>query len=221
MTARSGCGAHGPGCWSWGSEPELPGYWRTSCLSFLPSNPRTACVWMRLCWWSSCCRRSATSSTHTAKATSTPLSSGCLLQPSSSLWAATTSMPSSAASPPGNLRLPADIPCLNAPGQLSVDCRSSCRCLIEASNVVLESVKEEPWLRWLKGTTLLFRLQELTVCSEDNVDVHDIELMQYINVDCSKLKRLLQGWFPWWSWSWNTLDVASKAVGFSSSRNGA
>lgn len=37
------------------------------------------------------------------------------------------------------------------------------------------------------------RLQELTVCSEDNVDVHDIELMQYINVDCSKLKRLLQG----------------------------
>ncbi|XP_019943811.1 neurofibromin isoform X1 [Paralichthys olivaceus] len=36
------------------------------------------------------------------------------------------------------------------------------------------------------------RLQELTVCSEDNVDVHDIELMQYINVDCSKLKRLLQ-----------------------------
>ncbi|XP_077578071.1 neurofibromin [Stigmatopora nigra] len=36
------------------------------------------------------------------------------------------------------------------------------------------------------------RLQELTVCVEDNVDVHDIELMQYINVDCSKLKRLLQ-----------------------------
>ncbi|XP_061682384.1 neurofibromin isoform X4 [Syngnathoides biaculeatus] len=36
------------------------------------------------------------------------------------------------------------------------------------------------------------RLQELTVCLEDNVDVHDIELMQYINVDCSKLKRLLQ-----------------------------
>ncbi|KAF0022471.1 neurofibromin isoform X1 [Scophthalmus maximus] len=36
------------------------------------------------------------------------------------------------------------------------------------------------------------RLQELTVCSEDNVDVHDIELMQYINVDCAKLKRLLQ-----------------------------
>lgn len=36
------------------------------------------------------------------------------------------------------------------------------------------------------------RLQELTVCTEDNVDVHDIELMQYINVDCSKLKRLLQ-----------------------------
>ncbi|XP_069040596.1 neurofibromin isoform X3 [Lepisosteus oculatus] len=36
------------------------------------------------------------------------------------------------------------------------------------------------------------RLQELTVCSEDNVDVHDIELIQYINVDCSKLKRLLQ-----------------------------
>ena len=31
------------------------------------------------------------------------------------------------------------------------------------------------------------------MCSEDNVDVHDIELMQYINVDCSKLKRLLQG----------------------------
>ena len=40
------------------------------------------------------------------------------------------------------------------------------------------------------------RLQELTVCSEDNVDVHDIELMQYINVDCSKLKRLLQGDLP-------------------------
>ncbi|XP_074045098.1 neurofibromin isoform X7 [Macrotis lagotis] len=36
------------------------------------------------------------------------------------------------------------------------------------------------------------RLQELTVCSEDNVDVHDIELLQYINVDCAKLKRLLQ-----------------------------
>lgn len=41
----------------------------------------------------------------------------------------------------------------------------------------------------------LVRLQELTVCPEDNVDVHDIELMQYINVDCSKLKRLLQGTF--------------------------
>uniref|UniRef100_A0A6I8R1J3 Neurofibromin n=1 Tax=Xenopus tropicalis TaxID=8364 RepID=A0A6I8R1J3_XENTR len=36
------------------------------------------------------------------------------------------------------------------------------------------------------------RLQELTVCSEDNADVHDIDLIQYINVDCSKLKRLLQ-----------------------------
>nr|XP_055063904.1 neurofibromin isoform X1 [Misgurnus anguillicaudatus] len=36
------------------------------------------------------------------------------------------------------------------------------------------------------------RLQELTVCPEDNVDVHDIELVQYINVDCCKLKRLLQ-----------------------------
>ncbi|MGH0174876.1 UNVERIFIED_CONTAM: hypothetical protein FKN15_069609 [Acipenser sinensis] len=35
-------------------------------------------------------------------------------------------------------------------------------------------------------------LQELTVCLEDNVDIHDIELMQYINVDCAKLKRLLQ-----------------------------
>lgn len=32
------------------------------------------------------------------------------------------------------------------------------------------------------------------MCLEDNVDVHDIELMQYINVDCSKLKRLLQGY---------------------------
>ena len=42
---------------------------------------------------------------------------------------------------------------------------------------------------------LLFRLQELTVCSEDNVDVHDIELLQYINVDCAKLKRLLKGKF--------------------------
>jgi len=38
-----------------------------------------------------------------------------------------------------------------------------------------------------------YRLQELTVCTEDTVDVHDIELIQYINVDCSKLKRLLQG----------------------------
>lgn len=37
------------------------------------------------------------------------------------------------------------------------------------------------------------RLQELTVCTEDTVDVHDIELIQYINVDCAKLKRLLQG----------------------------
>ncbi|KAG8587293.1 hypothetical protein GDO81_005630 [Engystomops pustulosus] len=37
------------------------------------------------------------------------------------------------------------------------------------------------------------RLQELTVCSEDNADVHDIDLIQYINVDCAKLKRLLQG----------------------------
>ena len=36
-------------------------------------------------------------------------------------------------------------------------------------------------------------MQELTVCSEDTVDVHDIELIQYINVDCAKLKRLLQG----------------------------
>uniref|UniRef100_A0A8B9GUG7 Neurofibromin n=1 Tax=Astyanax mexicanus TaxID=7994 RepID=A0A8B9GUG7_ASTMX len=36
------------------------------------------------------------------------------------------------------------------------------------------------------------RLQELTVCTEDAVDVHDIELIRYINVDCSKLKRLLQ-----------------------------
>uniref|UniRef100_A0A673WSX1 Neurofibromin n=1 Tax=Salmo trutta TaxID=8032 RepID=A0A673WSX1_SALTR len=36
------------------------------------------------------------------------------------------------------------------------------------------------------------RLQELTVCSEDTVDVHDIELIQYINVDCAKLKKLLQ-----------------------------
>lgn len=32
----------------------------------------------------------------------------------------------------------------------------------------------------------------MTVCSEDNVDVHDIELLQYINVDCAKLKRLLK-----------------------------
>uniref|UniRef100_A0A8C7WEM7 Neurofibromin 1b n=1 Tax=Oncorhynchus mykiss TaxID=8022 RepID=A0A8C7WEM7_ONCMY len=36
------------------------------------------------------------------------------------------------------------------------------------------------------------RLQELTLCSEDTVDVHDIELIQYINVDCAKLKKLLQ-----------------------------
>ncbi|XP_025020716.1 neurofibromin isoform X2 [Python bivittatus] len=36
------------------------------------------------------------------------------------------------------------------------------------------------------------RLQELTVCSEDNADVHDIELLQYISVDCTKLKRILQ-----------------------------
>lgn len=62
------------------------------------------------------------------------------------------------------------------------------------------SVESEPWtvLR-LKLVNyfwfLLFRLQELTVCSEDNVDVHDIELLQYINVDCAKLKRLLKGRF--------------------------
>lgn len=31
------------------------------------------------------------------------------------------------------------------------------------------------------------------MCSEDNADVHDIELLQYISVDCAKLKRLLQG----------------------------
>ncbi|XP_039612599.1 neurofibromin isoform X2 [Polypterus senegalus] len=36
------------------------------------------------------------------------------------------------------------------------------------------------------------RMQELTMCSEDTVDIHDIELIQYINVDCSKLKRILQ-----------------------------
>ncbi|XP_069082756.1 neurofibromin isoform X3 [Pleurodeles waltl] len=35
------------------------------------------------------------------------------------------------------------------------------------------------------------RLQELTQCSEENIDIHDIELIQYISVDCSKLKRLL------------------------------
>lgn len=46
---------------------------------------------------------------------------------------------------------------------------------------------------YICGIVHVLRLQELTVCSEDNVDVHDIELMQYINVDCSKLKRLLQG----------------------------
>lgn len=48
---------------------------------------------------------------------------------------------------------------------------------------------------WWKSlfTLCIFRLQELTVCSEDNADVHDIELLQYISVDCSKLKRLLQG----------------------------
>ncbi|XP_062986051.1 neurofibromin-like [Elgaria multicarinata webbii] len=36
------------------------------------------------------------------------------------------------------------------------------------------------------------RLQELTVCSEDNADVHDIELLQYISVDCAKPKCILQ-----------------------------
>uniref|UniRef100_A0A8D0C3L8 Neurofibromin n=1 Tax=Salvator merianae TaxID=96440 RepID=A0A8D0C3L8_SALMN len=36
------------------------------------------------------------------------------------------------------------------------------------------------------------RLQELTVCSEDNADVQDIELLQYISVDCAKLKRILR-----------------------------
>ncbi|XP_072099532.1 neurofibromin isoform X2 [Mobula birostris] len=36
------------------------------------------------------------------------------------------------------------------------------------------------------------RLQELAVCSEDSTDVNDIELIQHINVDCARLKRLLQ-----------------------------
>uniref|UniRef100_A0A4W3IT75 Neurofibromin n=1 Tax=Callorhinchus milii TaxID=7868 RepID=A0A4W3IT75_CALMI len=36
------------------------------------------------------------------------------------------------------------------------------------------------------------RLQELALCSEDSTDVNDIELIQHINVDCSRLKRLLQ-----------------------------
>lgn len=35
---------------------------------------------------------------------------------------------------------------------------------------------------------IFIRLQELIVCLEDNVDVYDIELLQYINVDCVKLK---------------------------------
>ena len=45
----------------------------------------------------------------------------------------------------------------------------------------------------MDDSALCSRLQELTVCSEDTVDVHDIELIQYINVDCAKLKKLLQG----------------------------
>ncbi|XP_048468774.1 neurofibromin isoform X1 [Rhincodon typus] len=36
------------------------------------------------------------------------------------------------------------------------------------------------------------RLQELAICSEDSTDVNDIELIQHINVDCARLKRLLQ-----------------------------
>lgn len=51
---------------------------------------------------------------------------------------------------------------------------------------------EEPG-DWCCVSLCVSRLQELTVCSEDTVDVHDIELIQYINVDCAKLKRLLQG----------------------------
>lgn len=45
----------------------------------------------------------------------------------------------------------------------------------------------------LEQLMFFYRLQELTVCSEDNADVHDIELLQYISVDCAKLKRILQG----------------------------
>ncbi|KAG2458844.1 NF1 protein, partial [Polypterus senegalus] len=46
--------------------------------------------------------------------------------------------------------------------------------------------------RYIQISHLRDRMQELTMCSEDTVDIHDIELIQYINVDCSKLKRILQ-----------------------------
>lgn len=62
------------------------------------------------------------------------------------------------------------------------------RRICSVQNLELSLIVNYFWL-------LLFRLQELTVCSEDNVDVHDIELLQYINVDCAKLKRLLKGKF--------------------------
>jgi hypothetical protein len=37
------------------------------------------------------------------------------------------------------------------------------------------------------------RLQELSTSSEENPDYSDIELIQYINVDVSRLTRLLNG----------------------------
>lgn len=37
------------------------------------------------------------------------------------------------------------------------------------------------------------RLQELTTTTEENPDCTDLELIQYINVDVSKLTRLLAG----------------------------
>lgn len=67
------------------------------------------------------------------------------------------------------------------------------------------------------------------MCTEDNVDVHDIELMQYINVDCSKLKRLLQGELLMSSYQWDpvyfsgVLCILASGLMYSlfCSRNGA
>lgn len=86
-------------CWrSWNLKHHIQ---VTLTNLFLLSNLKTACGWMRQCWWNSCCQRFVISSTHIVTATSTPLSCEPQPQPSSSLWAATTSMQSSVESQPG------------------------------------------------------------------------------------------------------------------------